>query len=38
MLDQLRTLDKLRLVQRLGVLDDGTLDLTLAALRAMFEA
>ena len=38
MLDQLRTLDKLRLVQRLGALDDGTVQLTLKALREMFEA
>ena len=37
-LDQLRTLDKLRLVQRLGALDDGTVQLTLKALREMFEA
>ena len=32
-LDQVRTLDKIRLVQRLGILDDGTLHL---ALREMF--
>ena len=37
LLDQLRTLDKLRLVQRLGALDEKTLSLTLAALREMFE-
>jgi mRNA interferase MazF len=37
MLDQLRTLDKLRLVRRLGVVTGNTLRLTLAALREMFE-
>ena len=37
LLDQLRTLDRLRLVQRLGVLDAATLNRTLAALREMFE-
>ena len=35
-LDQVRTLDKIRLVQRLGILDDGTLHLALRALREMF--
>ena len=34
--DQLRTLDKRRLVRRLGVVSDNTLRLTLAALREMF--
>jgi mRNA interferase MazF len=38
LLDQLRTLDKLRLVRRLGAVDARTLSLTLAALREMFEA
>lgn len=37
LLDQLRTLDKLRLVRRLGAVDAGTLSLALAALREMFE-
>ena len=36
-LDQLRTLDKLRLVRRLGVVTGNTLRLTLAASREMFE-
>jgi mRNA interferase MazF len=36
LLDQLRTLDKRRLVRRLGVVSDNTLRLTLAALREMF--
>jgi mRNA interferase MazF len=36
LLDQLRTLDKRRLVHRLGVVSDNTLRLTLAALREMF--
>jgi len=38
LLDQLRTLDKLRLVRRLGAVDARTLSVTLAALREMFEA
>jgi mRNA interferase MazF len=37
LLDQLRTLDKLRLVRRLGIIDARTLSLTLATLREMFE-
>ena len=37
LLDQLRTLDKQRLVRRLGVVDAGTLRMTLATLREMFE-
>ena len=37
LLDQLRTLDKQRLVRRLGVISGNTLRLTLAALREMFE-
>jgi mRNA interferase MazF len=37
LLDQLRTLDRQRLVRRLGAVDTGTLGLTLAALREMFE-
>jgi mRNA interferase MazF len=37
LLDQLRTLDKLRLVRRLGVVTGNTLRLALAALREMFE-
>ena len=37
LLDQLRTLDKQRLVRRLGVVASATLRLTLAALREMFE-
>ena len=36
LLDQLRTLDKRRLMRRLGVVSDNTLRLTLAALREMF--
>ncbi len=37
LLDQLRTLDKLRLVRRLGAIDGTTLNLALAVLREMFE-
>jgi len=37
LLDQLRTLDRLRLVRRLGAVDARVLSLTLAALREMFE-
>jgi mRNA interferase MazF len=37
LLDQLRTLDKRRLVRRLGNVDGGTLTLALATLREMFE-
>lgn len=37
LLDQIRTLDKLRLARRLGVVDAGTLRATLAGLREMFE-
>jgi mRNA interferase MazF len=37
LLDQLRTLDKRRLVHRLGAVTGKTLRLTLAALREMFE-
>lgn len=37
LLDQLRTLDKQRLVRRLGNVDRGTLIQTLAVLREMFE-
>ncbi|HEV2300053.1 MAG TPA: type II toxin-antitoxin system PemK/MazF family toxin [Stellaceae bacterium] len=37
LLDQLRTLDKQRLVRRLGTVSGKTLRLTLAALREMFE-
>ena len=37
LLDQLRTLDKLRMVRRLGAVDARVLSLTLAALREMFE-
>jgi mRNA interferase MazF len=37
LLDQLRTLDKRQLVNRLGAITGGTLRLTLAALREMFE-
>jgi len=37
LLDQLRTLDKQRLVRRLGAVSINTLRLTLAALREMFE-
>lgn len=36
LLDQLRTLDKIRLIRRLGAIDVRTLNLTLAALREMF--
>ncbi len=37
LLDQHRTLHRQRLVRRLGAVDAGTLGLTLAALREMFE-
>lgn len=37
LLDQLRTLDKQRMVRRLGMVDATTLNLTLTALREMFE-
>ena len=37
LLDQLRTLDKLRMMRRLGAVDARVLSLTLAALREMFE-
>jgi len=37
LLDQLRALDKQRLIRRLGTVDNGTLALTLAVLREMFE-
>ena len=37
LLDQLRTLDKQRLLRRLGGIGANTLGLTLAALREMFE-
>jgi mRNA interferase MazF len=37
LLDQMRTLDKQRLVRRLGAINANTLYLTLAALREMFE-
>jgi mRNA interferase MazF len=37
LLDQLRTLDKQRLVYRLGAVTHDTLSLTLATLREMFE-
>jgi mRNA interferase MazF len=37
LLDQLRTLDKQRLVRRVGAVSGNTLKLTLAALREMFE-
>lgn len=37
LLDQVRTLDKLRLARRLGAVDAGTLRAALAALREMFE-
>jgi len=37
LLDQMRTLDKQRLVRRLGVVSGATLRLTLATLREMFE-
>ena len=37
LLDQLRTLDKQRMVRRLGMVDATTLSLTLATLREMFE-
>ena len=36
-LDQLRTLDRVRLVKRLGALRPPTLALTLQTLRVMFE-
>ena len=37
LLDQVRTLDKVRLARRVGVVDGGTLRMTLTALREMFE-
>ncbi len=37
LLDQMRTLDKQRLVRRLGAVTESTLRLTLAVLREMFE-
>ena len=37
LLDQIRTLDRLRLARRLGAVDAGTLRATLAALVEMFE-
>ena len=37
LLDQLRTIDKQRMVRRLGMVDATTLSLTLATLREMFE-
>jgi mRNA interferase MazF len=37
LLDQLRTLDKQRLVRRLGIISGQTLSLALAALREMFD-
>jgi mRNA interferase MazF len=37
LLDQMRTLDKQRLVRRLGAITAATLSRTLAALREMFE-
>jgi mRNA interferase MazF len=36
LLDQIRTLDKVRLVKRLGILSPNTLHLTLATLREVF--
>lgn len=38
LLDQVRTLDKVRLIRRLGAVSSKTLAATLAALREMFEA
>jgi len=35
-LDQIRTVDRQRLIRRIGVLDTATADQTLAALAAMF--
>jgi mRNA interferase MazF len=37
LLDQMRSLDRQRLVRRLGAVPGATLRLTLAALREMFE-
>ena len=37
LLDQMRTLDKQRLVRRLGIVTGATLRLTLATLREMFD-
>jgi mRNA interferase MazF len=37
LLDQIRTLDKRRLLKRLGSLEDATLSATLATLRDVFE-
>ena len=37
LLDQIRTLDKIRLVRHLGAITRQTLDATLATLREMFE-
>ena len=36
LLDQLRTVDKRRLIRRLGRLEDSTLDATLSTLREMY--
>ena len=36
--DQLRTLDRTRLIKRLGIVDDLALERALAVLRDMFEA
>jgi mRNA interferase MazF len=37
LLDQIRTLDKTRLIRRLGAVQDTTLQATLAVLRELFE-
>jgi mRNA interferase MazF len=37
LLDQLRTLDRMRLVRRMGVIPPDTLSRTLATLRELFE-
>jgi len=37
LLEQIRTLDKRRLIRRLGTVDQGTLGTTLATLREIFE-
>ena len=38
LLDQIRTLDKIRLARRLGTVADATLQTTLAVLRELFDA
>jgi len=37
LLDQIRTLDKVRLLRRLGAISDASLDATLSTLRELFD-